>query len=62
MVFLLRIIKNLDTEINLDAVPYMMTLDNQQFAQAYANVYTALAIMAVTCRRTFRYSRSSVRL
>jgi len=38
-----RIIKNLDTEINLDAVPYMMTLGNQTFAQAYANVYTALA-------------------
>ena len=38
-----RIIKNLDTEINLDAVPYMMTLGGQQFAQAYANVYTALA-------------------
>jgi hypothetical protein len=38
-----RIIKNLDTEINLDTVPYMMTLGNQQFAQAYANVYTALA-------------------
>ncbi len=38
-----RIIKNLDTEINLDAVPYMMTLNNQAFSQAYANVYTALA-------------------
>lgn len=38
-----RIIRNLDTEMNLDAVPYMMTLGNQQFAQAYANVYTALA-------------------
>jgi hypothetical protein len=38
-----RIIKNEDTEIDLDTVPYMMTLNNQTFAQAYANVYTALA-------------------
>jgi hypothetical protein len=38
-----KIIRNLDTEINIDAVPYMMTLGNQQFSQAYAAVYTALA-------------------
>jgi hypothetical protein len=38
-----RIIRNLDTEVNLDAVPYMMTLNNQAFSQAYANVYAALA-------------------
>lgn len=29
-------------EINLDAVPTMMTLGNQQFAQAFGNMYTAL--------------------
>jgi hypothetical protein len=38
-----RVIRNLDTEVNLDAVPYMMTLGNETFAQAYANVYTAIA-------------------
>jgi hypothetical protein len=38
-----RIIRNLDTEANLDAVPYMMTLGGETYSQAYANVYTALA-------------------
>ena len=38
-----RIIRNEFNEVNLDAVPYMMTLNNQTFAQAYANTYLALA-------------------
>jgi hypothetical protein len=37
-----RRIKNVFQELNLDAVPYMTTLGGQTFAQAYANVYTAL--------------------
>jgi hypothetical protein len=37
-----RRIKNVFQEVNLDAVPYMTTLGGQTFAQAYANVYTAL--------------------
>lgn len=37
-----RIIKNEYQELNLDAVPYMMTLNGQSFAQAYANVYQSL--------------------
>jgi hypothetical protein len=43
-----RIIRNEDTEINLDAVPYMLTLGGESFEQAYANVYTALANGAPT--------------
>jgi len=36
-------ISNHDTsEVNLDAVPYMMTLGGQQFSQAFANVFAAL--------------------
>ncbi|HVO97934.1 MAG TPA: carboxypeptidase-like regulatory domain-containing protein [Bryobacteraceae bacterium] len=30
------------SELNVDAVPYMLTLGNQQFAQAFANLYQAL--------------------
>ncbi|HYX28894.1 MAG TPA: carboxypeptidase-like regulatory domain-containing protein [Pyrinomonadaceae bacterium] len=33
---------NIFEEINLDAVPYMMTLNGQTFANAFANVWTAL--------------------
>jgi len=38
-----RIIRNELQEMNLDAVPYMTTLNNQSFEQAYATVYNALA-------------------
>ncbi|MGA7236103.1 MAG: carboxypeptidase-like regulatory domain-containing protein [Bryobacteraceae bacterium] len=38
-----RIIRNTYTPFNLDSVPYMTTLNGQSFAQAFANVYTALA-------------------
>ncbi len=38
-----RIIKNETMETNIDAVPYMTTLGGQTFANAYANVYTAIA-------------------
>ncbi|PYS34322.1 MAG: carboxypeptidase regulatory-like domain-containing protein, partial [Acidobacteria bacterium] len=34
--------RNIFEEINLDAVPYMMTLGGQTFANAYAKVWTAL--------------------
>lgn len=34
-------------EINLDAVPTMMTLGNQQFAQAFANMYTQVVTNGV---------------
>src|SRR5258708_1938867 len=34
--------KNIFEEINLDAVPYMMTLNGQSFAKAFANVWNAL--------------------
>ncbi len=38
-----RILKNETLATNLDAVPYMMTLGGQQFSQAYADMYFALA-------------------
>jgi hypothetical protein len=38
-----RIIRNETLATNLDAVPYMTTLGGQQFSQAYANTYFALA-------------------
>jgi hypothetical protein len=38
-----RIVRNEMEEMNLDAVPYMTTLNNQSFAQAYAAIYNALA-------------------
>src|SRR5258707_7909577 len=34
--------KNIFEEINLDAVPYMMTLGGQSFATAYANIWKGL--------------------
>ena len=34
--------RNIFEEINIDAVPYMMTLGGQSFAQAFANVWSAL--------------------
>ncbi len=38
-----RIIRNEYQTINLDAVPYMTTLNGQSFANAYANLYTELS-------------------
>ncbi|MBV8831368.1 MAG: carboxypeptidase regulatory-like domain-containing protein [Acidobacteriaceae bacterium] len=38
-----RIIRNEEQEINIDAVPYMTTLNGQSFAQAYAATYFALS-------------------
>jgi hypothetical protein len=38
-----RIIRNEGLNVNLDTVPYMMTLNGQTFAQAYAATYFALA-------------------
>jgi hypothetical protein len=38
-----RIIRNTYTPVNLDSVPYMTTLNGQSFAQAFANLYIALA-------------------
>ena len=38
-----RVIRNTYTPVNLDSVPYMTTLNGQSFAQAFANLYTALA-------------------
>jgi hypothetical protein len=40
--YLGRISHNETSELNIDAVPYMLTLGGQQFSQAFANVYTAL--------------------
>ena len=40
--YLGRIVRHELQEMNLDDVPYMTTLNNQSFAQAYANVYNAL--------------------
>jgi Carboxypeptidase regulatory-like domain len=37
-----RIIRNELQNIDLDAVPYMTTLNGQSFAQAYAGLYTAI--------------------
>jgi len=37
-----KLIHNEFQEINVDAVPYMTTLGGQTFANAYANLYTAL--------------------
>lgn len=37
-----RKIQHEGQQVNLDAVPYMTTLGNQQFSQAWANMYTAL--------------------
>lgn len=49
-----RIIRNEYQTINLDAVPYMMTLNGQSFANAYANVYNQLnSNQAVTTQPFF---------
>lgn len=37
-----KILRHETTEVNLDAVPYMTTLNSQSFAQAYANTYWAI--------------------
>lgn len=44
-----RIIRNEEEEINIDAVPYMTTLSNQTFAQAYAATYISLCGLGSTC-------------
>jgi hypothetical protein len=44
-----RLIHNEFQEINLDAVPTMMTLNGQSFAQAYANVYLEMCGTAAVC-------------
>jgi hypothetical protein len=38
-----RRISNEYQQVNLNAIPYMTTLGGQQFAQAWANVYQAMA-------------------
>jgi hypothetical protein len=40
--YLGRLSRHETSELNIDAVPYMLTLGGQQFSQAYANVYQAL--------------------
>ena len=40
--YLGRLLRNEFQEINLDAVPYMTTLNGQSFAQAWANIYNAM--------------------
>lgn len=42
-----RKIRHEGQEINMDAVPTMMTLGNQQFSQAFANMYTQVATNGV---------------
>ncbi len=37
-----RISRNETSELNIDAVPYMLTLNGQQFSQAFANIYQSL--------------------
>jgi len=44
-----RKIRHEGQEINMDAVPTMMTLGNQQFAQAFGNMYNSLCGQAATC-------------
>ncbi|MGH9416156.1 MAG: hypothetical protein ACRD01_05965, partial [Terriglobales bacterium] len=43
-----RVIRNEFQEIDLDAVPYMMTAGGQQFQQAFANVWKQMAAGATT--------------
>ncbi|HEV2690006.1 MAG TPA: carboxypeptidase regulatory-like domain-containing protein, partial [Bryobacteraceae bacterium] len=40
--YLGRISNHETSELNIDAVPYMLTLNGQQFSQAFANVYQSL--------------------
>jgi hypothetical protein len=48
-----KLIHNEFQEINVDAVPWMLTLNGQTFANAYANVYTAICgLTAQTCPST----------
>jgi Carboxypeptidase regulatory-like domain len=44
-----RKIRNEGMMLNLDAVPTMMTLNNQQFAQSFANMYITLCGLGPTC-------------
>ncbi len=44
-----RKIRHEGNEINLDAVPTMMTLNNQQFSSAFANMYLSLCGLGPTC-------------
>jgi hypothetical protein len=46
--YLGRVIRNEYQEINLDAVPYMTTLSGQTFAQAWASLYTQVAMTSVS--------------
>src|SRR6266536_685894 len=47
--YLGRRIRNEFAEIDLDAVPYMMTLGGQSFADAYGKLYLALCGIGPTC-------------
>ncbi len=44
-----RKIRNEFQQINIDAVPWMTTLNGQSFAQAYAATYTSLCGLGSTC-------------
>ncbi len=44
-----RRIQHEEEEVNIDAVPYMTTLSNQSFAQAYAATYISLCGLTSTC-------------
>jgi hypothetical protein len=43
-----KIIRNEFTEVNLDAVPYMTTLNGQSFAQAYSQLYQQMFFSGVS--------------
>jgi hypothetical protein len=49
--FMSKYSKNIFEEINLDAVPYMMTLGGQTFADAYKNVYVAYCGLGSVCAK-----------
>jgi hypothetical protein len=44
-----RSIKNVYQEVNIDSVPYMMTLGGQTFANAYANMYINICGLQTLC-------------
>ncbi len=44
-----RKIQHEGQQVNLDAVPYMTTLGNQQFSQAWANMYTGVCGLGAVC-------------
>jgi hypothetical protein len=47
--YLGRRIKNVYQEVDIDSVPYMMTLGGQTFASAYANMYIGICGLGPTC-------------